>query len=134
MKHFTIKELCASETAKKRGIYNEPTADIADNLVLLVENILDPLRARYGKPINVSSGYRSRALNNAVGGVKNSQHLEGKAADITGTPNTKQENKVLFNLIQSMNLPFCQLIDERDLTWVHVSFDKKNIKRQVLKL
>jgi cobalamin biosynthesis protein CbiG len=134
MKHFTITELCASKTAKKNGIYNEPTAAVADNLVRLVENVLDPLRIAYGKPITVNSGYRSKALNRLVGGVSNSQHLEGKAADIVGTPNTKEENGKLFELIRKLNLPFCQLINESDLTWVHVSYDRNNIKRQVLKL
>lgn len=134
MKYFTIKELCYSRIAKERNIYNEPTAVVADNLVLLVENILDPLRQAYGKPIVVNSGYRSKSLNKAVGGVTNSQHLEGKAADIVGTPKTPDENKKLFELVKKLNLPFCQLIDESNMTWVHVSYDKYNIKKQVLKL
>ena len=134
MKHFTITELCASDTAKKQGIYNEPTAAVADNLVRLTENILDPLREAYGKPIRVNSGYRSRSLNKAVGGASNSQHLEGKAADIVGTPNTKAENTKLFNLIQELHLPFDQLIDESGMTWVHLSFDRNRQRRQVLKL
>ena len=134
MKYFTIKELCYSRIAKERNIYNEPTAVVADNLVLLVENILDPLRQAYGKPIVVNSGYRSKSLNRAVGGVTNSQHLEGKAADIVGTPKTPEENRKLFELVKKLNLPFCQLIDESNMTWVHVSYDKYNIKKQVLKL
>lgn len=134
MKYFTIKELCYSRIAKERNIYNEPTAVVADNLVLLVENILDPLRQAYGKPIAVNSGYRSKSLNRAVGGVTNSQHLEGKAADIVGTPKTPEENRKLFELVKKLNLPFCQLIDESNMTWVHVSYDKYNIKKQVLKL
>lgn len=134
MKYFTIKELCYSKKAKENNIYNEPTAVVADNLVLLVENILDPLRQAYGKPIVVNSGYRSKSLNRLVGGVCNSQHLEGKAADIVGTPKTTEENKKLFELIKKLNLPFCQLIDEKNMSWVHVSYDKNNIKKQVLKL
>ncbi len=134
MKHFTITELCASDTAKKQGIYNEPTAAVADNLVRLTENILDPLREAYGKPIRVNSGYRSRSLNKAVGGASNSQHLEGKAADIVGTPNNRTENTILFNLIQNLHLPFDQLIDESGMTWIHVSFDLHRQRGQVLKL
>lgn len=134
MKYFTITELCASKTAKQKGIYNEPNAAIADNLVRLTINVLDPLRIAYGKPITVNSGYRSKALNKIVGGVANSQHLEGKAADIVGTPNTKDENKKLFDLIRRLNLPFCQLINESNYSWVHVSYDRNNIKRQVLNL
>lgn len=134
MKHFTIAELCRSEKAKKLNIYNEPTATVADNLVRLVENVLDPLRIAYGKPIKVNSGYRSKALNRAVGGVANSQHIEGKAADIVGTPNTQKENKRLFELIQRLNLPFDQVIDESDFSWVHVSYDRNRQRKQVLKL
>lgn len=134
MKHFTISELCASKTAKSMGIVNEPTAEIADNLVRLTVNILDPLREAYGKPITVKSGYRCKKLNKIVGGVYNSQHLEGKAADIHGKPNTPEENKKLFDLIQELKLPFDQLIDERDLTWVHVSYDRYRQRGQVLKL
>lgn len=135
MKYFSISELCYSATAKARGIYNEPTAAVADNLVRLTENILDPLRQAYGKPIKVNSGYRSKALNKIIPNAsKTSQHLEGKAADIVGTPNTPAENKVLFNLIQNLHLPFDQLIDESGMTWVHVSFDRNRQRGQVLKL
>lgn len=135
MKYFTITELCASDTAKKLGIYNEPTAAVADNLVRLVENVLDPLREAYGKPINVNSGYRSKALNKIIPNAsKTSQHLEGKAADIVGTPNTKAENTKLFNLVQELHLPFDQLIDESGMTWVHLSFDRNRQRGQVLKL
>lgn len=134
MKHFTITELCASDTARKNGIYNEPTATVADNLVRLVENVLDPLRIAYGKPIKVTSGYRSKKLNKAVGGVSNSEHLFGKAADIHGTPNTVHENKVLFELVQKLNLPFRQLINESNFSWIHLSYDRYDIKRQVLKI
>lgn len=132
MKYFTITELCASDTAKKKGIYNEPTAVVADNLVRLVENVLDPLRQAYGKPIKVNSGYRSKALNKAVGGVSNSQHLEGKAADITGGSTT--ENKVIFDLLRRSNIPFDQAINESNLTWVHISYDRNRNRRQILNL
>jgi hypothetical protein len=134
MKYFTITELCYSSTARKRGIANEPTAQIADNLVQLTEKVLDPLREAYGKPIQVNSGYRCRKLNKVVGGVSNSQHIEGKAADIHGTPDTPEENRKLFELAKSLCLPFDQLIDERDMTWVHLSYDRSRQRRQVLKL
>lgn len=94
--------------------------------------VLDPLRDAYGKPIRVNSGYRSPALNKAVKGSKTSQHVKGQAADITG--GNKQENKKLFELAQELNLPYCQLIDERGFTWVHISYDKNNVKRQILHL
>jgi hypothetical protein len=98
----------------------------------LISNVLDPLRKAYGHPITVTSGYRSPRLNAAVGGVKTSQHQRGQAADITaGSP---EENKKLFDLAQELNLPFCQLIDEKKYKWVHISYDKNNVKRQVLHL
>lgn len=98
----------------------------------LINNVLDPLRKAYGHPIKVTSGYRSPRLNAAVGGVKTSQHEKGQAADITaGSP---EENKKLFDLAQELNLPFCQLIDEKKYKWVHISYDKNNVKRQVLHL
>lgn len=119
MKHFTISELIYSRDHWKR-IWNRTTPEVEQNLTALVATILDPLRERYGKPINVNSGYRCQALNKAVGGVRNSQHLTGEAADIdTGS---KTENRKLMKMIVDMNLPFCQLIDEKDFAWVHVSY------------
>ena len=132
MRNFTIQELTASATAAAKKINNDPTPEAAENLKLLVDNVLDPLRDAYGKPIRVNSGYRSPALNTAVKGSKTSQHVKGQAADITG--GSKQENRKLFELAQKLNLPFCQLIDERGFTWVHISYDKNNVKRQILHL
>lgn len=131
MKYFTIKELCKSLTAIQKRINNTPNSEIVNNLKQLVDFILDPLRERYGKPITVNSGYRCPALNKAVNGSKTSQHVEGLAADITaGSP---KENKILFELIQELNLPFDQLIDEKKFSWIHVSFSKKP-RKQILHL
>jgi zinc D-Ala-D-Ala carboxypeptidase len=126
MKYFTLNELCHSDTAEKKLIDNTPTDIIRMNLQALVEHILDPLRERYGKPIHISSGYRSKALNRAVSGASGSQHLYGQAADMD---NGKVENRVLFNLVQSMKLPYDQLIFEtkkNGSTWVHVSYSSRN--------
>lgn len=132
MKYFTITELCQSHTAAVQRIDNTPTEAVKRNLTALVENILDPLRQAYGRPINVNSGYRCPSLNKAVGGAKNSQHLTGHAADIT--VGNKTQNKKLFDLIQSLKLPFDQLIDEKNFRWVHVSYDPARNRRQVLRL
>lgn len=132
MKYFTIEELCQSTTAKRKGIDNRCSNEIAANLTALVDNVLDPLRIWYGKPITVNSGYRCPALNKAVGGAATSQHMNGQAADIdTGD---RQQNKLLFEYIRK-NLPFDQLIDESNFAWVHISYraDGKN-RKQVLKL
>lgn len=131
MKYFTIKELCKSSTATAKGIDNSPNSEIVKNLEQLIDNILDPLRERYGKPITVNSGYRCSELNKAVGGSKTSQHMKGLAADITvGSP---KKNKVLFDLIKEMDLPFDQLIDENKLSWVHVSYSTTP-RKQILYL
>lgn len=131
MKYFTISELCSSDTARRKGIDNTPSETVKENLTALVANILDPLREAWGKPLRVSSGYRCAKLNSAVGGVRSSQHLTGQAADIdTGS---KTGNKRLFALVQSLKLPFDQLIDEKSFSWVHVSYSPRN-RRQVLRL
>lgn len=131
MKYFTIKELCKSSTATLKRIDNTPNSEIVNNLEQLVDNILDPLREKYGKPIRVNSGYRSPALNKAVSGSKTSQHMTGLAADIT--TGSVLGNRRLFSLVQSLNLPFDQLIDENKFKWIHVSYSE-NPRRQVLHL
>lgn len=131
MKYFSIEELTKSNTAKSKGIDNTPTQDVIDNLTKLIETVLDPLREQYGKPIIVSSGYRCRALNEVVGGASNSQHTLGMAADLD--VGNKEENKKLFNYIKD-NLEFDQLIDEKDLAWVHVSYNENKNRNQVLYL
>lgn len=131
MKYFTIKELIASSTAQSKGIDNTPTQQVIDNLTKLVDAVLDPLREWYGQPITVNSGYRCEALNEAVGGAKTSQHMTGHAADIT--VHSKDGNKKLFDYIKD-NLEFDQLIDESNLSWVHVSYKEGNNRKQVLYL
>lgn len=131
MKYFTIEELCKSDIANKRKIKNIPNSEIIDNLEQLIINVLDPLREEYGNPIMINSGYRCSELNKAVGGAKNSHHLTGCAADITvGNPS---KNKILFELIQKLDLPFDQLIDEKKFSWVHVSYTP-NPRKQILHL
>lgn len=127
MKYFSIKELCRSVKAKKLGIDNTPTDKALENMTRLIKVVLDPLREAYGQPITTNSGYRSTALNKAVGGVKSSQHLTGEAADIT--VGSKEGNKWLFEYIRD-NLPYDQLIDEYDYSWVHVSLDADMCNRR----
>lgn len=132
MKHFTIAELCRSNTADRFGIDNRCKKEHVANLTQLVEHVLDPLREAYGKPIIVNSGFRSEALNRKIGGSATSDHMKGMAADITGgNPN---ENRRLFYLIQELGLPFDQLIDEKNFSWVHVSHRGATNRNQILKL
>lgn len=132
MRYFTYKEFERSKTAVRHAIDNTAPVAVMKNIAALVDNVLDPLREAWGRPIVVTSGYRSRRLNRLVGGSVSSHHLSGMAADIT-TGNSV-DNRRLFQLILSLNLPFTQLIDEKNFSWIHVSYDKDNLKRQILKL
>ena len=132
--HFTIEELCASDTAKARGISNKPNTEQIINLVYLAANVLEPLRVAMGEPIKIGSGFRCPALNKAVGGVGNSQHMKGQAADLC-IDGDIEKGKRWFNYIRQ-HLPFDQLIWEHNSKgsyWVHVSFrsDGKN-RRNVI--
>ncbi|WP_298063849.1 D-Ala-D-Ala carboxypeptidase family metallohydrolase [uncultured Rikenella sp.] len=136
MKYFTIEELCASETARRRGIDNTPPDALAGKLQTLIEQLLDPIRTVWGAPIVVNSGYRCPALNAAVGGVPTSQHLRGEAADITaGSP---AENRRLFDKIVELQkagkLAFDQLIDESGYKWLHISYRAGANRNQTLHL
>lgn len=132
MKYFTIEELSHSDTAVAKKIDNSPSRVVVENLEALVLNVLDPLREAYGKPIRVNSGYRSPRLNLVIGGAKTSQHMTGEAVDITA--GSKEDNKWLFDYI-FRHLPYDQLIDESNYSWVHVSFKNNETNRQqVLRL
>lgn len=131
MKYFTLNELCKSSIADRLGIDNSPNFEVSTNLMQLAYYILDPLREKYGKPIIVNSAYRCPELNKAVGGSKTSQHMKGLAADITVGSST--QNKKLFQLIIDMDLPYDQLIDEKNFRWIHVSYTK-NPRKQILHL
>ena len=98
MKHFTISEMLKSNTAIKQRLWNGANLEVEENLRALVDEVLDPLRERYGKPIYVNSGYRCPELNRLIGGAIKSQHMRGEAADITaGSP---AENLKLARLIE----------------------------------
>lgn len=131
MKYFTLKELTKSSTAEAKKLDNTPDKTAEANLIKLVDNVLDPLREMYGKPITVTSGYRSKAVNKSVNGATSSQHALGEAADIS--VGSKEENKKLFNLIKD-NLPFDQLINEYDYSWVHVSYREGRLRKQTLNI
>ena len=135
MKYFTIGELTRSNIADKYGIVNRCSSEDAANMKRLIEKVLDPLREAYGKPINVSSGYRCKELNEHpdIDGSKTSDHLRGMAADIYGTPNTTEENEKIYNLAIELNLPFDQLINEYNFKWVHISHRPVRNRRMTLK-
>ncbi|MDE6853830.1 MAG: peptidase M15 [Muribaculaceae bacterium] len=132
MKYFSYQELERSDTATRYAIDNNIPTNLKNNVAALVDNVLDPLREAWGRPLIVSSGYRCPALNKAVGGSDTSHHLLGMAADIT--TGNKTDNRKLFQMIIDLKLPFTQLIDEKDFSWVHVSYDPRNLKHQILRL
>lgn len=133
MEYFTFTEFERSETAYRHGMDNTMPEAARRSVAALVDNVLDPLREAWGKPLTVTSGYRCPVLNKAVSGVANSQHLLGEAADIT-TGNVV-DNRRLFQLAQDLALPFDQLIDERGFAWIHISHKAEGKNRhQVLKL
>lgn len=141
-KYFTLEELFHSDKAVSMGLNNDPrnilsvnnSEIIITNITRLVVEVLDPARELLGKPISVSSGYRSEKLNKAVGGANTSQHLLGEATDITC-----YNNKYLFDIIKQ-NLIFDQLILEestingKKVEWVHVSYRKGKNRKQAFRM
>lgn len=138
-KYFTLAELTPSATAKRLGIKNEPTPAHLECLKGLATNVLDKVREHFGKPIWVSSGYRSKALNDATpGSSATSQHCSGEAADLDQDGRgTGVSNKMVFDYIKD-HLTFDQLIYEygtdANPDWVHVSWESTGKQRkQVLR-
>lgn len=136
MKYFTYNELTNSSTAKRLGIDNTPTATEKANLKNVVENILDPLREKWGAPIIVTSGFRCKELNKKVGGSATSQHCLGQAVDIRTVSDEPVENYKLLHLLIDMRLPYDQLISEYvdekgHPDWIHVSYSSRH-RRQKL--
>ncbi len=129
--YFTLYEMLYSQTALSNKIPNHPTWAQVENLNRLAITILDPVRKAFGKPIKVSSGFRSTLLNAAVGGVGNSQHLKGLAADLQVS-----DLKALKQAVIESGVPFDQLIEESKggAKWLHISCAAtgKNPRRQIL--
>jgi zinc D-Ala-D-Ala carboxypeptidase len=117
-KNFSLAEL----TVTSKPFDNTPNAQQIENLRALAENILQPLRDEIGKPIRVTSGFRSPKVNAAVKGSKTSQHLQGQAADIKVDGMTPRQVELT---IVGLGLPFDQVINEYD-SWVHVSYGPRH--------
>lgn len=137
-KNFSYDELIASSTAKRLGLDNTPNEQEKEKLRRLAIELLQPIRDAWKSPIIVNSAFRSEQVNKAVGGVKNSQHRLGEAADIT--IGGKDRNRKLFNFIYKLisqgKIKVGQLIDEYNYSWIHVSLPRTNGKpnNQVLHL
>ena len=132
--NFSLEELIASKTARDKRIDNTPTPEVVANLEKLCQEVLQPIRNKYGRAITITSGYRCPKLNSAIGGVKNSQHVSGCAADIKCTATSKA---VLFNIIKEMiqkgEIKVGQLIWEygtkKEPNWIHVSLPYSKVNQ-----
>ena len=127
--YFGDKEFTKSDTAAKYGISNEPDDVTWQRIHELRDYVLNPAREQLGRPIYITSGYRSDALNKLVGGASNSQHRTGEAVDIT--TKSRANNKELFAILAQIG-NYDQLIWEKDGEWIHVSFRFGNGRRQML--
>lgn len=123
-RYFTLAELIKSDTAKKRGIDNTPDFEVVEHLSELVEKVLDPMRAAYGMPIKVSSGYRCPELNKAVNGAPTSVHQIGYAADLQVGGSFNKFRDFVVEWFRKTGTKFDQLLLESDrrtgAKWIHV--------------
>jgi hypothetical protein len=130
--HITYTEATVSNKAKQLGISNTPNERELKAMKLLAEAVFEPLRKWYGKPIQVTSFFRSAKINKAIGGSATSQHSLGQAIDI----DTVSDNRKLFDYIKD-NLPFDQLIweygNDSAPDWIHVSYSEVCNRKQVLR-
>ena len=133
--YFTIEELCYSDTAKQQGIDNTPPDNIKEHLKKLIE-FLNPLREAWGSAIRINSGYRCPELNQAVGGVSTSAHVEGWAVDMYPINNKFEEFKQ-FIIDYLKDKVFDQCIQESNgkIKWIHFGLYSKNRQRkQIFKI
>ena len=137
--NLTLKEMLHSETAKRKGIDNSTSESYhINNMKLLAENIFQKVRDEFDVPIFVSSGFRSIALNIAIGGSSStSQHMKGEAMDLDGDKYGGVKNSDIFHFIKDC-LDFDQLIWEygnaNEPDWVHVSYKSSSNRKEVLKV
>lgn len=132
--NFTLEEMLASATAKAKGITNQPTTQAVINLTKLVLNVLQPLREAMNEPIKIGSGFRCQALNKAVGGVSNSQHMTGQAADLC-IDGDVEKGKRWYKFITAY-CDFDQCFWEHNSKgsyWIHVSYVSKKKNRHYAK-
>ena len=130
-KNFSLSEITHSNTAKRLGIDNTPNEKHLANMGLLINNLIQPMRDSIG-PIRISSGYRGKDLNRAIGGSRKSQHCKGQALDIQFWQNGKMMNELIFEWVLDSGLEFDQMINEFDFSWIHISLVGVNNRNQVL--
>ena len=134
-KNLTLGEVMKSQTAIKHGISNRPSGEHLSNLIQIANKIFQPVRDNFGKPIAVTSGYRSQALNDLISGASGSQHCKGEGLDLDADVFGGLENWEIFEFIKN-NLEFDQLIwefgDDENPDWVHVSYKSEKNRGEVL--
>jgi putative chitinase len=133
--HFNLKEFTKSETAIRKRIDNTPGPEHAQNLKIVCEKILEPVRKHFGKPVRINSGYRGPALNAAVGGSSKSQHCNGEAVDfeIDGLANPELAKWVSQNCdFDQVILEFYDPKEGPNSGWVHASYTSKGTNRKQL--
>jgi hypothetical protein len=134
--NLNLAEVIYSATALRKEIVNEPTVTHLINLKAVANNIFQPCRDYFGKPLAVTSGYRSKALNDLIGGAKSSQHCKGEALDLDAQVFGGFTNLELFLYIKD-HLSFDQLIGEfpdnmGEYAWVHCSYKEEGNRGEVL--
>jgi len=129
-KHITLQEATESATALRMGINNVPNEVELEAMKYVSENLFEPIREWYNKPIKINSFYRCLALNKAVNGSKTSGHVLGNSIDISG--GNKAENKKIFDFIKTSGLNYDQVILEFGGVWVHISLKKDKNRKQIL--
>lgn len=127
--NFSLEEMTMSQTATRLNIDNTPSQEVINNLSVLCNHVLEPLRELLGKPILITSGYRSPLLNQAIGGSKNSQHCTGMAADFHVSGMTVEE---LYQFVKKVDFPTDQVIQEFS-QWTHCSFSLGKNRREYLR-
>jgi len=134
-KSFTLNELIKSQEATRLGIENIPNKEHVENLKILCEKILQPLRDYYGLPVSISSGYRSIALCEAIGSSAKSQHTKGQAADfeIFGLANKEVADFIVQNLEYDQCILEFWNENEPNSGWVHCSYSINGNRKQYLK-
>lgn len=132
--NFTLKELTRSDTADRLDIDNTPNDEQIESLRLLCENILQPVRDHFGKPVKINSGFRCPALNQATGGSATSDHCKGQACDfeIDGVPNPELAQWIADNLKYTQLILEFYTQGQPNSGWVHASFNPDNLKCQEL--
>ena len=132
-KNFTLSEITSSPTAIRKNIQNDPNPETIRHLQMLVSNVLQKIRDKVGA-IRITSGYRSPALNRAIGGAKKpiSQHTKGQAVDCIIVRDGKIDNTIIFDAVIDLDIDFDQMIWEFGGKWVHISYNENGNRRQVL--